>query len=352
MESGGGGGVAGDATWFPADLNTHGTALTFFRTDRRTVEALGALGKSRWDTSKLPSVEVPLSSLEPFCDGPAPALNFIWHTAYCCSTLLSQLLDRPGRSLSLREPNILLDLAHAKRLGQFARQGTQRLPDIVFRLLARPFEGRESVTVKPATSANFLVGDAASLTRGKSLLLYSDLQSFLISIALDGEVRRAAQRKTFYVILGDGNEQQRWNPRLLAEMSDLQLAALVWHMQVAEFHRSCAPLAADDRLASLDCDVLLAAPQTALAKIDEFFGLGLGTAHIAEVTSGPLLRRHAKSPDKAFTTADRMRLHKDISPRLREDVDAIAAWSYEVCRTTPRGLPLPNPLLTLEKTYL
>jgi hypothetical protein len=352
MESGGGNGVAGDATWFPADLNSAGTALTFTRTDRTTIEALGAVGKSRWDTSNLAKVEMPLSALEPLCEGPPPKINFIWHTAYCCSTLLTQVLDKPGLALSLREPNILLDLAHAKRLGQFTRRESERAPDIVFRLLARPLKDRETVTVKPAPSGNNLIRDAALLTRGKSLFLYTDLPSFLISIALDGEVRRAAQRKTFYVILVDGHDQQRWNPRLVAEMSDLQIAALVWHMHMAEFQRAWPLLAMNAAVASLDCDAFLASPELALARLDEYFGLELGAAHVADVMSGPLFHRHAKRPEEAFTRGERKRLHDGIADRLREDVAAIVAWSYDVCRATPREIPLPNPLLPVEKTYL
>ena len=351
MESGGGGGVAGDATWFPTDMNAAGTALTFARTNRATIEALGAIGKSRWNTGDLPKVETPLSLLEPVCEGPPPRINFVWHTAYCCSTVLTQVLDRPGCALSLREPNILLDLVHAKRLGQLARRESERAPDIVFRLLSRPLRDQETVTVKPAPSANNLIRDAALLTRGRSLFLYSDLPSFLISIALDGEVRRAAQRKTFYVILADGHDQQRWNPRLVVEMSDLQIAALVWHMHIAEFHRAWPLLALNGPVASLDCDAFLASPELALARLDEYFGLGLGPAHVAEVMSGPLFHQHAKQPGKAFSRDDRKRLHEGIPDRLREDVAAIVAWSYDVCRTTPRALPMPNPLVPIEKAY-
>ena len=341
--------AARDARWFPADLHAGALALALVRTERETLSSLGCIADARWDTRDLPKIDASLSLLADVCTGPRPRLNFIWHTAYCCSTALSETIDVPGQALSLREPKILVALANAKRMGQLARHDTKHATEIVFRLLARPFVDGETITLKPAPAANCLAREAAALTDGRSLFLYSDLASFLISIALDGEVRRGFQRRTFYLILNDGNEQQRWNAQLLAEMSDLQIAALVWHMEIAEFHRALPAL--KDRAASLDCDAFLADPASTIAKIDDFFGLGLGAAHAGAVAKGPLLRRHAKQPDMPFAITDRARLHREIPQRLSEDVAAIVAWSYEVCRTTPRGAPLPNPLVPLAKSY-
>lgn len=77
----------------------------------------------------------------------------------------------------------------------------------------------------------------------------------------------------------------------------------------------------------------------------------LGSAHVGGVATGPLLTRHAKQPDKPFAVSDRGRLHREIPQRLREDVAAVVAWSYNVCRATPRGAPLPNALAPVEKSY-
>lgn len=335
--------------WFPTDLSADGRELTFVNTDRATLAGLACIADARWETSGLTQQRLPLHALQTLAQDPRPNINFIWHTAYCCSTLLADLIERPGANLSLREPKILVALSNAKRLGLFARRETEALPAIVLQLLARRFEHGETVTIKPAPAANYLIRDAAALTDGKMLFLYSDCASFLVSVALDGEVRRAFQRRVFHLILADGNEQQRWNAKLLAELSDLQIAALVWHMLIAEFHRALPVVR--DRAASLDCDAFLAAPGETLKKLDQFFGLGLGSAHLEGVVNGPLMRHHAKKPDESFDAATRSRTQREIPARLKEDVEAIVAWSYEACRSTPREAPLPNALVSIEKVY-
>jgi hypothetical protein len=342
--------LARDASWFPASIASTQPVISFVRTSREDLAAQAFLDDALWDTRAKPHDEAGLAELTTAIGDTRPApLHVLWHTAFCCSTLLARLLDKPGKSLALREPNILVSLASAKRLGWFKLRGAERIADIVFRLLGRRFAPEEQVIVKPTSPANTLIRDAADITSGKMIFLFSDCPSFLISVALKGEARRAWTRRAFNMLSADGHEPPGWRPDLLFEMSDLQIAALVWHMQMAEFSRSIATIA-PDRVASLDCDMLLAAPTETLAKLDGFLGLGLGGQHIEELASGPLMSRDAKSPNESFSPAQRREALGSIDTLLKKDVAAITAWSYEICRTA-RGYPLPNPLLAPAKAY-
>jgi len=42
---------------------------------------------------------------------------YIFHTAFCSSTLISRCLDAPGRILALKEPALLVDISSARRFG-------------------------------------------------------------------------------------------------------------------------------------------------------------------------------------------------------------------------------------------
>ncbi|MGH8403300.1 MAG: hypothetical protein ACRESO_07870, partial [Gammaproteobacteria bacterium] len=47
---------------------------------------------------------------------PGP-INYIFHTAFCCSTLISRCLDIEGACYALREPSVFMHLANYNRDG-------------------------------------------------------------------------------------------------------------------------------------------------------------------------------------------------------------------------------------------
>jgi hypothetical protein len=278
-------------------------------------------------------------------------LNFIWHTAFCCSTLIARALDCEGRNLSLKEPGILLTLAEAKRQNAIGsgKPFSYRFAETVFRLLYRPFHDGEKVTIKPPNFANHALREAIQLTQGRHLFLFSDCRSFLVSVAKKRDYGRTFARDLFARIVGDGgNEQQAWPLTEAFRLTDLRAAAIAWHMQIAEFQRNWA-LLAPGRAASLDCDAFLDAPEETLGRIDDFLELGLGREHLATV--GETLSRHSKSATTVFSNDTRRAEHARIAAEMGDDLDRIVAWSYQVCRNTPRGAPLAAPLVTLDKTY-
>ncbi len=342
--------IVSDSRWFPEALDAQNRTLSFVRTDRETIASRAFLSQSLWSNQDLPRRPLGLDTVANTVPQSRPEINFIWHTAYCSSTAISQALDLPGKNLSVREPDALTALARMKR-GTSGTLGadTRRHLGALLSLLGRPFIDGEHVTIKPANAANCLIRDAAALTTGKMLFLYTDCRSFMISAARGGEARRAFVRRLFNELLADGHEQKSWPMPRLFEMSDLQIAALVWHMQIAEFLRSRPALG--DRSASLDSDAFLAQPVQTLESLSRFFGYAFAPGHVEALVQGPLLRRHAKSTDEPFNVTARLAQQQELSAQMTRDLDEIMAWSYDVCRSTPRGVPLPDALVVPAKVY-
>jgi hypothetical protein len=334
---------SGNATcWFADDFDPGRKTLSFVLTNRETLARQPFLDR-RWSRAERPRRTLPIAeALERVpADAPLPTLNFIWHTSYCCSTLIARALDMPGRNLSLCEPLALVPLADAMRVGMLADgRLPARTPEIVLRCLA--LAGGETVTVKPSNFANYLIAEAASRTSGKALFLHSDLSSFLISVAKRGLSLHKYVRRLFSNIAGDSGQPLPWPSHEIFQMSDLEVAAIAWHMQIDAFRRQW-PQLGGDRAASLDCEAFLADPETALAKLDAFFGLGLGRDHIDRVLAGPLLKQHAKLPGYRYDARQRAEEKLIARRQLGKDLDRVMAWSREAYPTLQT--PLPNPLM-------
>jgi hypothetical protein len=343
-----------DPHWFPEDMGATGGTIALTRVERAELAAQSFLGDGHWDTRAHKHCEIPIAAALARLSGPhsRPATNFIWHTGFCGSTLISRAIDRPGRNLSLREPAVLLTLARIKRAGEIGagRRYPDRFAELVFQLLSRPFEPDEAITIKPTNTCNYLLRDAAAGTSGKMLVVYSDCRSFVESIIKKREYGRHYVRRLFSEILGDGNDIARWSFPALFALSDLRVAALAWHMQIAEFHRSW-PLIAG-RAVSLDCDAFYADPLSSLSKLNAFLELGLDDEDLRGHVEGALFRQHAKAPEQQFEHRDRIAEHEEVRRSLGQELDDVVRWSYEICRNTPKGPPLPNPIVDIEKSYL
>ena len=346
--------ILANPEWFPAEYIIPTHMLRFAKSSREVIASETFLGEGVWDYGKLPQAEFSEQVLLQYLPRRThkPRINFIWHTGFCCSTLIARLLDVPGRNLSIKEPGVLLLLADVKRQNAMGpgRRYSPRFAELLFHLLGRPFGPGERIAIKPTNSCNNVLRDAISLTEGKHLFLYSDCRSFLISIAKKSEYGRQYARRLYGRIVNDGNVQARWPIADVFEMTDLQIASILWHMQIAEFQRSL-PTAAPGRVKSLDCDAFLADPLQTLVKIDEFLELGIGRDCLADRIESPTFSLHSKDRRMAYDSETRRSDHAQMASEMKSVLDSIVPRSYEACRDTPRGAPLPDPLVALEKVY-
>jgi hypothetical protein len=185
------------------------------------------------------------------------------------------------------------------------------------------------------------------------LFLYSSCRDFILSVAgggspeSGGESRRRFARDLLAERVLVGRPGVRWRPKDLFAMTDLQVAAVLWHVQVAEF-RAVARALGPGRARSLNCDAFLADPRRGLEHLDRFYDLGLGAGRIQDIATGPRLSRHASQPDRPFDAEARRRGFARLEAEMGSTVVDLVAWSYRMCPETPRGDPVGASLMTAD----
>ena len=271
----------------------------------------------------------------------AARLNFIFHSAYCCSTLLANAYDRPATAFSLKEPVLLNDLvgwrhrgAPPSLLGEVLRDGLA--------LMARPWTAGEVGVVKPSNVVNGLI-PAMVGGRGEAgaLLLHAPLRVYLGSIAGKGLWGRRWVRDLLMKQLADRTVDLGFEQADYFLQTDLQVAAVGWLAQ----HRLFAEIAGrwPDRVRTLDSEVLLADPAAALAALDRLFGVADGDEGRAAVVAG-VFRRNAKT-GAAFTAQDRAAGQQSAAALHGEEIDKVLAWAGAVAANVGLEMDLPSPLL-------
>lgn len=276
----------------------------------------------RWDVSTFET----RSALLPAAERPVEA-GFLWHTGFCGSTLIAACLDSPGRLLPVREPKALMTLANLKRTEVLAgrRLDEDRFVRVVA-ALARGETPSERVLLKPTNAAGNLIREAARLTRGPMLLLYSDCRQFLISLLKKGESGRAFARSLFLVLEMDGRTDKPWSDRDLFKLTDLQIAALAWRLQIAELAAGAAALG-PGRAVALNFASFLDQPEGVLAALDAWFGAGLGEAGVRRVLDGPLMRTDAKQRGRPMSVEMRKAQAERLEDQFGAELDRLVQWS-------------------------
>jgi hypothetical protein len=278
--------------------------------------------------------------------GAAPAaapVHFIFHSAYCCSTLLARALDIEGVAMGLKEPQILNDLQGWRGRGGAPAKIAEAL-DGSLTLLARPFMAGEAVVIKPSNLVNALAPAMLAMRpQAKALLLYAPLPLYLASIAKKGMWGRLWVRELFVKIAGDGMLDYGFSGEEIMRQTDLQIAAIGWLGQ----HRQFAALAAKlgpERVRTLNSELLIARPAEAVAALADLYGLDIDASAAARIAAGPAFTSHSKGGG-AFGRDERVAEQKQSAAVHAEEVEKVTIWAEAVAKSAGQSFALPSPLL-------
>lgn len=270
---------------------------------------------------------------------PAPApIHFVFHSAFCCSTLIARSFDRPGVSTALKEPLLLNDMIGWRRRGAGGRDVAE-VTDGALRLLARPFEPGEAVVVKPSNIVNGLIRLIMALRPdARALFLHAPLPVFLTSVAKKGLDGRLWVRELLIGYRKDGLVQRLGiDDETLLGLTDLQAAAAGWLVQQAIFAELLPVLG--ERARSLDSETLLDRPAAAMTALADLFGVVLPVEETVEQVFG----RNSKSGER-FGRAERAAEYAAAGAAHRDEIEKVGRWAEVLAERVGIPMVLSAPL--------
>jgi len=168
---------------------------------------------------------------------PEATVYFIFHNAFCSSTLFTRYLEILDVLLVLREPNVLYEVLTQKRVERTlmapAVPGAawNDLYDVSRRLLARRYNVSKPTVIKPNDGCNFMMHELVSRDpHNRALFLYSRLEHFTVSV-LRLSMRHRWVRRRAQELLLDAHGKD-----CVAMPDPAQLVvALVWSLHAGEY---------------------------------------------------------------------------------------------------------------------
>lgn len=265
-------------------------------------------------------------------------LHFIFHSGFCCSTLLGKCFDLPGLATGFSEPLILNDIVGWRLRGATA-DGVAMALAAALRLLGRPFPGDHAAIVKPSNVLNGLaLAMLAMQPSAQAVVMHAPLEDFLISIAKKGLDGRRWARTLFVKLRAQGCTQSLdFSDTDFFEQTDLQIAAMAWLAQQSLFGALIAKY--PGRVRSLDSSTFMSGTQRTLRDVARHFHLDLSDAQLTSIAAGALAR-DSKS-GRRFDADDRAAEYGQMRPIYGDEIEKVVAWTREVAAARDIAMRLP-----------
>lgn len=330
-----------DPTWLAHRYDMAADRLLF----RHVPHAMHAAGPFLTDelVGGQPEIVAPRAASVEAARDNAGAIHFLFHSAFCASTLLVRALDIPGHSMGLSEPVLLNDITGIHRRGERRGAELAHLLDDALLLLARRWTPAEAVVVKPSNIlAGLMTPMMALRPDAHALLLHAPLREFLLSVAHKGLWCRLWARELLEGLLRENLVDLGFEARDYFRLSDLQVAAVGWLAQQRLFIALAERF--PDRVRTLDSESLLADPAATLKALADFSMLPAAAAAGGDLAGRAVFSRHSKS-GADFSVEARKQERAAATAAYGDEIDKVHDWTLAVADTAAIPLVLPNALL-------
>lgn len=324
----------------PAKIDFDKGLVSFVPMTRASYRASSFLD-GRTQTASRASMEVPIVDLllAAAKRSPTPGVvHYIFHAAFCCSTLLARYLDLIPPCFVLKEPLMLTEAAIVRPRAMAAGVGGQSdgMPgltewdgflDLSIRLLNRRYTPEDVIVTKANDLCNtlgeiLLARDPAS----KAVFLTTRLKEFLL-LVLKAPDRRRWLRARLRRALKDAAIIPELAGFDTEGMTDAEGGAYLWAVNEALRARMCS--ADPGRVLTIPGESVADTPAEAVRAAAAHFGLPVSNGLPKKIFSDAIAARHAKDPSRSYNARSRRKeltaLEKQIGPEAERGVK----WAIE-----------------------
>lgn len=240
-------------------------------------------------------IEVTLERLQQMTQDMALQTSaFIFHTAFCGSTLMAQALDAMFNCLPLREPEVLNNLlayfnSQTTSATQKSAQEPQRLLqkqknawlESILRLLSRRYESAQTTIIKANDYSNPMMIRLLECPHDIPVLfMYTPLAEF-VAACLKADNRRVWIRARYKAIRTHAPRYLKLPEELTIDNENYaHMAAIYWCFNIALYQQAWQRF--PEKCHSLDFNAMLAQPRETIEACGHIFGLKL--LHDIDVT--------------------------------------------------------------------
>lgn len=165
------------------------------------------------------------------------ACNYIFHTAFCGSTMLSRALHAAPEVVALKEPNILLELSVASL--HWPQETFRKYLDVALAEITQPWCTEGQVLIKPTNSCNRIVAEICRNSRDdRFVFMYSSLEEFLVScLKKMPQAQVQLNLMARHLLPGSALEKACEIPRNI-DFNIIEACVLVWYVSLEYFSRA------------------------------------------------------------------------------------------------------------------
>ncbi len=272
---------------------------------------------------------------------PVAQSAWIFHTGFCCSTLLASCLDHLGSTLVLREPLVLSRLAQVVRdTSSGDKPDAGALTENVIALCERSYPD-ERLLIKPSNFANILMTGLMSHVSSrrqqagrKAILMSCSLDALLLSILKKKAEAEATMPGFLRALLQDSDYLQRVDVPDPASLDLLQQSVLFWHCQ-RYFLQQQSEAALPGRLMTLSMERFLAQPVAVITTVSEFLQLGLSSDLIEQTVQSGAFRRHSKQAGTDYSPAAHRLEQQATLALFADEIASARVWAKPLLEQLP-----------------
>lgn len=268
--------------------------------------------------------------LDRYRGAPPGDVAFIFHVAFCCSTLLARYLELLPGTFVLKEPFLPTQLAEWNRApwpsgSDFYSKEAMRL---CVHLMARTFKPQDRVIAKLADQCNAIAG-ALVVASGapKAVFIGLELRSFLLA-GLKTDQRRAWVRRRAELAALDVA------PSLLDDtdpktLDDAQSCAYLWLANGVLLQKLIIEVGRD-RVLVVDGESISDNPDHAVRQTAGWLGLSPSDPDLRIAIGNETASRYSKDPSQEFSREHRQADLAAIYAKFGHEVESGLRWAAEI----------------------